>query len=542
MVLKVVCLVKRNGSDNWWYRKTIPADVKRILAKLPNHPRPKGWYDTHIMITTGTADKTLAKAKAADIAADVERQFKALREGPKPLTAKQVSALSGIVYRAFAEGLENNPGLTSQQWLGVAEENKAAQRGEYSLGARLGIFKDEDTRRDVDMENRFGAIVDATLTREAVFTDEDSRWQVIEAVARDLTKGVEKLARNADGDYSPDTYVNRFPPPTALHGGSVQTGKSLTGLVDAWHTAALARGVRQRSADQLKAVVLRFKEWLGHDDLSRITPADVQRWGDERSAEGKSAKTINGTDFAALRAVFGWGTGRRGWLTTNPAEEAKIEGRGKKTTREKYFLEHEIAAVLQAALAAEGSPRENSKTTAAKRWVPWLCAYSGARVAEMIQLRKQDVRREKDRWIMRLTPEAGGIKTDTFRDVPVHEHLIADGFIDFVQQSKPGHLFCDVGKDGTIAGPAAGVYKRIYTMVRDVVDDRGVQPNHAWRYSFKTYGYQAGLNDLTLDAICGHSAGTKGRDYTKVTLQVRMEAIAQFPRYKLTGIERATAA
>src|SRR5690349_14012117 len=98
MVLKVVSLFKRDGSDNWWYRKRIPADVGRILAKLPSHPRPKGWYKTgYIIITTGTPDKTLAKAKATDIAADVERQFKALRGGPKPLTAKQVSALSGIV-------------------------------------------------------------------------------------------------------------------------------------------------------------------------------------------------------------------------------------------------------------------------------------------------------------------------------------------------------------------------------------------------------------------------------------------------------------
>jgi hypothetical protein len=39
--------------------------------------------------------------------------------------------------------------------------------------------------------------VDATPTREAVFTDEDSRWRVIETVARDLTEGAKKLARNS---------------------------------------------------------------------------------------------------------------------------------------------------------------------------------------------------------------------------------------------------------------------------------------------------------------------------------------------------------
>ena len=145
----------------------------------------------------------------------------------------------------------------------------------------------------------------------------------------------------------------------------------------------------------------------------------------------------------------------------NPAAEAKIEGRGKKITREKYFTEQEIAAILRAAHAVQGTPRENPKTTAAKRWVPWLCAYSGARVAEMIQLRKQDVRKDQAGWVIRFTPEAGGIKNNAFRDVPVHQHLIALGFLDLVERANDGPLFCEIGKDGTTTGPAEGVYKRI---------------------------------------------------------------------------------
>ncbi|MET4315482.1 hypothetical protein ABIC01_008509 [Bradyrhizobium sp. RT4b] len=250
---------------------------------------------------------------------------------------------SGIVYRAFAEGLEDNPGPTSQQRLSVAEANKAAQRGEYSLGARLGIFKDEDERRHADVENGFGAIVDATLTRQSVFTTDDSRWQITEAVTRDLTEGVKKLARNADGDFTPDTYVKRLPLPTALH-LSVLTGESLAALADASHTASLARGTRKRTAKRWKPIVLRFKDWLGHDNLGRIAPADVQRWGDERSAGGSAPKTINDTNFAALRAVFGWGV-KSGWLPINPAENARVEGRGKKRTREPWFLESESAAM-----------------------------------------------------------------------------------------------------------------------------------------------------------------------------------------------------
>ena len=131
---------------------------------------------------------------------------------------------------------------------------------------------------------------------------------------------------------------------------------------------------------------------------------------------------------------------------------------------------------------------------------------------------------------MRLTPEAGGIKNNTFRDVPVHQHLIALGFLDLVERAKDGPLFCEIGKDGTTTGPAEGVYKRVLELVRSVVPDPKVQPNHAWRYTFKTYGYEAGLDHLTLDAICGHSAKSKGDDYTTVTLKKRMEAMASFPQ------------
>ena len=241
------------------------------------------------------------------------------------------------------------------------------------------------------------------------------------------------------------------------------------------------------------------------------------------------AKTINDTDFAALRAVFRWGK-KRGWLSSNPAGEAKIEGRGQK------LLAKSISRSKRQRPAAtvRGTKRENPKTTAAKRWVPWLCAYSGARVAEMIQLRKEDVTKEKEGWVIRLTPEAGDMKTNHFRDVPVHEHLIAIGFLEFLDHAQPGPLFCKIGKDGTTGGSADGVYSRIREVVRRVVPDPRVQPNHAWRYTFKSYGFEAGLEELALNAICGHAARTKGEDYTKVTLKKRTEAIAAFPRYRLS--------
>ncbi|UGX92922.1 hypothetical protein G6321_00046085 [Bradyrhizobium barranii subsp. barranii] len=523
---------KRRGSDNWYYRKRIPKDVQAILAKLPKDRRPPNWFRDQISISLGTGDRAAAKAKCPEVAAEVERTMAALRDGPMPLTDKQISALSGELYKAFAEGLEDTPVLTTEQWLHVAELNEQARRGEYGPVARLGIHKSPDQRRRASMEERFGAMTNVFLARRGVLTDNASRWKLIEWASRDLSEAAKKLARNADGDFAPDDYAKRFQ--AFEHAPSKPSGRSLTALAEAWHKAALNRGVVRRDADRIKRRFEVLVEFLGHDDASRVTKQDIVRWKDQRLAEKITIKVINDTDIASFSNVFNWGVERE-WLTSNPTDGTRIKSKRKNAeVREKYFLPEEAAKILQHAAAVVGSKKEARKTTAAKRWVPWLCAYSGARVAEMIQLRKQDVRKDTAHgWIMRLTPEAGSIKNNKFCDVPVHEHLISTGFIDFVNSAKAGHLFCDPSEDGSIEGPADGVYKRVYEMVREIAPEAMRQPNHAWRYTFKTYGLEVGIELLTLNAISNHAPRTQGEAYTKVTLKTRANAMKQFPRYAL---------
>ena len=80
----------------------------------------------------------------------------------------------------------------------------------------------------------------------------------------------------------------------------------------------------------------------------------------------------------------------------------------------------EARAILTASLnyrprgasSARSGRREMPQTAAAKRWVPWLCAYTGARVGEMVQLRKQDLRQVGELWVLRITPEAGTVKSE----------------------------------------------------------------------------------------------------------------------------------
>ena len=169
-------------------------------------------------------------------------------------------------------------------------------------------------------------------------------------------------------------------------------------------------------------------------------------------------------------------------------------------------------------------------TFAAKRWVPWLAAYTGARVGELAQLRKQDVSREGDHWTILLTPEAGTIKTNEARRIVLHQHLVELGFPAFVEAAPIGPLFLKVGPKGDVLGPLQGLKNRLAAFAREIVTDPNVAPMHGWRHRFKTVGMEAGIATRVLDAIQGHAARTSAETYGDVTIRTMAAAIERLPR------------
>lgn len=499
MVLAMSRPTKHPKTGTYLFRKRVPCHLQQLVGSR------------EVKRSLGTKDPRKAKRLYLEVAEAVEREWALLQAAPVALTHKEIMRLAGVAYSDIVSIHPDNPGPVSvwEQHIRISEEARAKGR----------------------LEQWVGPYVDALLVREGVKTTTECRLKIIEETDKAVVQAARQRLKEAQGDYRPDPDAGRFPV-------SKTGSQSLTKLGEAWHKAALDRGARKRDADRTKRRFEVLIKFLGHDDASRVAKRDIVRWKDQRLAGGISIKTINDSDIASFNSVFNWGVERE-WLPSNPADKTKIKtARKRAETREKYFLPGEAAKILKHAAAVTRSRQENPKTTAAKRWVPWLCAYSGARVAEMIQLRKQDVRRDRlHGWIIRLTPEAGSIKNNQYCDVPVHEHLIATGFIAFVEAAKDGHLFFNPGKDGDTTGPAGGVYKRVYSMVRELAPTDIRQPNHAWRYTFKTYGLEAGIVPLTLDAIANHSPRTKGEEYMKVTPKTRADAMAKFPRYDLAATD-----
>ena len=127
-----------------------------------------------------------------------------------------------------------------------------------------------------------------------------------------------------------------------------------------------------------------------------ITPDEAQRWITGMISPSRRAGTVNNTWLNASHTVFGWAAKHK-HIPRNPFADVNVTVPKRTKLREtQAFYPEEQRVILKAAL---GTADTTTPDGAARRWAPWLCAYSGARVGEITQLRGIDVV-ERDRAYM----------------------------------------------------------------------------------------------------------------------------------------------
>ena len=168
-----------------------------------------------------------------------------------------------------------------------------------------------------------------------------------------------------------------------------------------------------------------------------ITADEAQHWIKSLVTKERSARTVENM-IAASKTIFRWAAKRK-YVPRNAFKKVEVTIQEQINRREtKAFLRQEWRTILKAALETTDTSKP---FTAAQRWMPWLLAYTGARPGEVAQLRKCDVIERDGTYALNLTPEAGSIKNRKARTVPLHEHIIAQGFLKFVDEHSEGPLF-----------------------------------------------------------------------------------------------------
>ncbi|WP_407155085.1 recombinase XerD [Bradyrhizobium sp. STM 3557] len=555
MSLRKTYVTKRKDSAQAQFRMRVPTRVlDRVRGRRVILPLGELTVTTTIgnvvSFSLRTTDQKLMQRRERAAREALQNIFDAAEQGPQRLDHRQLVALSGDVYRLYIEIYERDPG-TSFSWAAHKAFHRAAMEGRLHAppvapGRMDGSEVDQATETFGDdltagvdalppgesheaLEKRFGLLADWVLAQRGIELDQETRRKFMVQVASASIDAGWRLKRAAEGDYTPDPKAKRFPP-FETKASSV----SLQLLLDGWWKEAAAVGRKQSTYDAYSGVVDTLTAFLKHDDASRITESDILKFKTHRLTE-VSPKTVRDKDLAGLKSVFRWGVSNRK-LTSNPAENVTVLRGKRRRLRSPGFTDHEAADILARSFDYRQEGSEGANTVAAKRWLPWLCAYTGARIGELVQLRKQDVLQEGGIWCLRITPEAGTVKTDQARVVPIHQHLIDQGFLDFVRARRDGPLFADETRDDGKPIGAESLVNRLRDWIRAIVPDPNVQPNHAWRHRLKTQFRDLRIEQRVADVIQGWSeedSNNAGSGYGEVSLRAKADAISAIPRYQV---------
>jgi integrase len=311
------------------------------------------------------------------------------------------------------------------------------------------------------------------------------------------------------------------------------------GLLDLFDKYAAIPGRSPKTIAQWRPYISRLVAFLGDDNALAVTHDKLTAWRnhlrDEVKHKGKplSAKTINGSYLGAVGALLVWAKGD-GLISINPMlEVTKVQLPKQPTFRGKEFTSEEAKLILRATRHSSAS-REGQELKDAKRWVPWLMAYSGARVNEITQLRSEDIFEQDGVWAMRLTPDAGTIKAKSLRLVPLHRHLIEQGFLEFATLRSSGPLFYNPARrrsDNAINRQANRLGSKLASWVRSLGIE-GVKPNHAWRHLFNTLAVRHEIDQRSTFAILGHSSGNVNQQYGSVQVDVLARELNKLPPFE----------
>jgi integrase len=186
-------------------------------------------------------------------------------------------------------------------------------------------------------------------------------------------------------------------------------------------------------------VVDRLIAHLGHDNATAISRTDIVAWKDALLVGGMSNVTVRDVYLAAVKATLQFALDQ-GQLAENPAAGVKVRVRKPLQEREKGFDGQEAETILAATLR-KYSAKISIEMASARRWVPWICAYSGARVNEVTPVTGRDFVQRDGIPMIRVRAENN--KTRKFREVPVHSHLVEQGLLKYARSRGARPLFYD---------------------------------------------------------------------------------------------------
>ncbi len=506
-------------SDVRWLRKKVPLRYRPLVG------RAEVWRSLN------TTDRRAAATRCAALSAELEAEWKdrfdarvrgSVTSGASDISFKRLRALAGVVHAATRDAHAENPGF-SLRWAaltGTPDEEQEAEEREFVEQAMFDFL----ARKNLEMNEA-----------------DHARFLPMFVEAR--RQGYADLVRAAKGDFSPSPILQTYPPEEAVRIDFLAAFEFFC------ENGELKGGLTGPTAKRWRPKIKAFCDFVGHTDLARITTDDGYRWADDLMARRVSRRSVRDVWIASLKATAGFMVERRK-LASNPFLGIRIRGvKETNTSNKKGFSDAQAAKILDATLATP-SHLTTAETRAARRWLPWICAYSGARVNEITSLLPSDIRQEEETriWCIYIRPEM--TKGAYERVIPIHSHLIDQRLLDYVEERRTAGLPLFYNPKRARGGKNANpqwqkIAERLAEWVRVNLGIVGVKPNHGWRHRFKSVARDVGMHPEVEKFIIGHGGSDDPGEIEKVSLRygdpwvkTLAKAIDLYPRYRISGLRK----
>lgn len=484
-----------------------------------------------VKVSLETSDRAEARRRFSVALAALERHWEALRKGPVSLSHKQCVALAGEVRAIWVEVLDEEPG-PPEVWQRVQEADRLARELKPSPFAQLLIGKRSEPSNLAQLEHRFGGMTDAILRKHGLVVDPRSRDRLLQQVSAAMEDAVWVNLQKAKGDYSDDGMSTAYPPflspvstPQAKeHTEGYIARASFDDAIDVEiqrrSAGRDAKPLPERTTRKFRMAVTEFAAFRQSKIIGTVTAREAEDWKLAMQDSGRLSNNTIAQRIQNVATVIDWARKQslgEVFPSRNPLAFVERPKGKPRDSSERTLRMDEARLIL----------REARKATRPElRWLPWMMAYSGARVEELAQLTPEDFFRIEDDWFYRITTR--GQKTlknaHGIRRIPVHPILIQEGLIDYVDNHrvKPKDRLFPERSQGNLRDWV----RREIGLTREEL-----APNHGWRHLFEDKALS--MNVAVKHYITGRTTGSSSEGYGKSdamlpTLAAQMKL---FPSY-----------
>lgn len=506
----------------FYLRASYPADL------VPQFKSKERWK------SLGTRDhrEALRKVRAASAAFDAEMDRLRVvgAEPPANLTQREIVRLCGKLYNHAMETWSDQPG-------GAVIYDKI-------------IDKMTRTNTPTELQAEITPFLQEVLSRSSTVgkIDEDSRRRFLPALRDTIRDAAITLKRRATNDFGPDEIVQRF-------GGAAKKpagGITLRRLMDDYMADP---GVKRGEKTVLGYRILfdALEELIGADKLAvEVTRDDCKRvrallmtlpknarkhYPKKSLREAARLAKIDGRPLMAvgtinsyiinLSSLFNWAV-KEEMADRNPAKGLLLADPVKAKHKRKPVPLDDLPKLFQMPLYVGCMDDENGYAKPGPNcprrgrfWVPLLSLFHGLRQGEACQLLTTDIRQIAGVWCLMLSEENPDemeqedrkrIKTEAGeRFVPLHEELIAMGFLEFVRRSGNKRLFPELARD------KYGYFSEVSKWFGRFLQKAGVKQQrvtfHSLRHNYRDALRRAMLPRDVIVALGGWSGDGVDDDY-----------------------------